>query len=153
LLDRIDLPDVVRALGPGAGTHLAARRNWSEASLVQPALDGTGGGEVEVGVLLLQPNPHVLGPPAGVVTAALEDQLVQGVSGERAGVVVGGQGVGPLAEAVQQVLHGPQLQLHHGGDGGRVLAVAVASQDLLTDRYGERTGHGCPPGFPGAGSV
>jgi hypothetical protein len=93
LVGGIDLPDLMRVLGPVAGLGLSPTgRGRGQAVPAEPALECAVGGDLDRGVRASQFDPHADGPPAGMLAAESQGRLQE--RGGRAGVTTAGAVVG-----------------------------------------------------------
>ena len=130
LIGGVDLPGLVRPLGPAAGLGPGPpRRGRGQAVLVQPSPEGPVGGDLDPRGDPAQLDADAGGPPAGVAAAEVQDRLEQGrgrAGATAAGVIAGGQagdglalGLGPPG-AADQVAGRAHRQSESSGDLGRV---------------------------------
>jgi hypothetical protein len=119
LVGGIDLPDVVRMLGPVARFGPSPTgRGRGQAVAAEPALEGAVGGDRDLGAGTSQLDPDADGPPAGMLASEVEDRLEEGgrwIGSATAGVITGDQlGEGSVSGLG---LRGPADQISDGADG------------------------------------
>jgi hypothetical protein len=113
----------------------------------QPALQGAGAGHGQVRLGALQLHADVAGAPAGVLLPQGEDVVPGRVGrGRRPGAagVLRGEGVGLLAEPLQEVADGPHRQGEVGAKPLGGPAAEVEFPQALAHGQGGGLGHGIP---------
>jgi hypothetical protein len=110
-----------------------------------PALEGTGAGDVEVGVQQRQADADEAGPPGGVGLAQKQGLLDEGVSRGAARVgrpVLRRASFAAVAvELLQQVLHGTRDEVQATRDGAAIESLVVESSDALAHGPGNGSRH------------
>lgn len=152
LVGGIDLPGVVRPLGPVAGSASPpASGRGIQPGLGEGPLDGPLAGQGPVGILLSEDDPDDPGPPSRVLASHRDhfaDQIDVGPTSLVPATpgVIGGDRSGPgLGKA------GPQLPDRLGGqaqvvgDGVGLVAEASPLEDHLPLGYGNGSSHPTPP--------
>jgi hypothetical protein len=142
LVGGVDLPDVMRVLGPVTGFGPASTgRGRGQAMPAEPTLEGAVRGDLDPGAHPSQLDPDADGPPTGMLAAESEDRLHQGGLG--AGVTTAGVIAG------DQTHEGPITGLRLRGTSDQISDRAEGQVELPGDL---RRG-GPEPGHPGDGQA
>jgi hypothetical protein len=152
LVGGVDLPGLVRSLGPAARSATTpADGRGVESRLGQGPLDGPPGREGSAGILLGEDHTNNPGPPTRVLTSHRHcgrDQL--GISPphliDATPGVIGCDPCGPgLAESGDQPPDCVGLEPQIVGDGVSLMAEASPLEDHLPLGYGNGSSHPGPP--------
>ncbi len=144
----VHLPDLMRLRGAtGVGGGSPSRRGGGEVGPAQPALKRAFGGQRDRGELRAQDHADQSRAPTRMLTAEAQDRLHKRLGGlGRVGptaVISGVQDGSPLTpEACDQTTNRARVEEEFRGDAGRVLMVADALPDRLTDGNRKRARHG-----------
>jgi hypothetical protein len=150
-VDRVDLPDLVRRLGPPwVLRRRASRRRRGQPRAAEAALQGADAGNGRLGPALSQDHPDQAAPPTRVTMfqpagAAVHPDVGAG-SRVAAPVVIRPQTrFTPIAEASPDPAHRVVGEAQVEGDPPEILTRLMALNDRLTNGHGNRAGHDTLP--------
>jgi hypothetical protein len=144
----VHLPDLMRPRGAArVGNRPPSRRRRGEFGPAQPALERAFGRQEDGGELMAQHHADQSRAPSRMRAAEVQDRLDERLGGRvRVGptAVIGGiqGGLAPLPQPRDQTTNRTRIEGEFGGDGGRILIVADATPDGLTDGDRKRARHG-----------